>query len=201
MVNALSKDVRGRFAHEKSSSFFIACADDASGKIPIFCVIEDLYFTQRGIYLHQLRWHFLHEGQCWQKVKEASSFSRSLLFAVLILELAPWRLRKTVKKRGFGHLAWLAPEARGVSFLWPKPRPEVPKVSLHGHGPFSPGGESAVRITLSAIKADVGSVGGHLCPSREVIARVREFLKGEGGGLFHHASAQHCRALRGKDGS
>lgn len=41
-----------------------------------------------------------------------------------------------------------------------------------------------MKITLSAIKADVGSVGGHLCPSPEVTARVREFLEREGGGLL-----------------
>jgi fructose 1,6-bisphosphate aldolase/phosphatase len=46
------------------------------------------------------------------------------------------------------------------------------------------------EITLSAIKADVGSVGGHLTPSWEMLARVKEFLSREGGGILidHHVT-------------
>lgn len=37
-----------------------------------------------------------------------------------------------------------------------------------------------MKITLSAIKADVGSIGGHLCPSPTMVTKVREFLEREG---------------------
>jgi fructose 1,6-bisphosphate aldolase/phosphatase len=37
-----------------------------------------------------------------------------------------------------------------------------------------------MRITLSVIKADIGSIGGHLKPSQALIARVREFVEEEG---------------------
>ncbi|MEW5725597.1 MAG: fructose-1,6-bisphosphate aldolase/phosphatase [Thermodesulfobacteriota bacterium] len=34
-----------------------------------------------------------------------------------------------------------------------------------------------MRITLSAIKADIGSVGGHICPSQALLDRVKDFVK------------------------
>jgi fructose 1,6-bisphosphate aldolase/phosphatase len=37
-----------------------------------------------------------------------------------------------------------------------------------------------MRITLSVIKADIGSIGGHLKPSQALIARVKEFVEEEG---------------------
>lgn len=41
-----------------------------------------------------------------------------------------------------------------------------------------------MKTTISAIKADIGSVGGHICPSRMVLERVRAFIENEGRGLF-----------------
>jgi fructose 1,6-bisphosphate aldolase/phosphatase len=38
-----------------------------------------------------------------------------------------------------------------------------------------------VKITLSAIKADIGSVGGHTRPSEEVLKTVEEFVSQRGG--------------------
>jgi fructose 1,6-bisphosphate aldolase/phosphatase len=37
-----------------------------------------------------------------------------------------------------------------------------------------------MRVTLSVIKADIGSIGGHLKPSQALIARVKEFVEEEG---------------------
>lgn len=37
-----------------------------------------------------------------------------------------------------------------------------------------------MKITLSAIKADIGSIGGHLRPSQKVISAVRDFVEEEG---------------------
>ena len=41
-----------------------------------------------------------------------------------------------------------------------------------------------MRITLSIIKADIGSIGGHIKPSRQLIERVREFVDNKGKGLI-----------------
>ena len=35
-----------------------------------------------------------------------------------------------------------------------------------------------MKVTLSIIKADVGSIGGHTMPSEEMVAAVRERLSG-----------------------
>jgi len=40
-----------------------------------------------------------------------------------------------------------------------------------------------MKITLSIIKADVGSIGGHIKPSETMIRRVKEFIASEGKGL------------------
>jgi fructose 1,6-bisphosphate aldolase/phosphatase len=37
-----------------------------------------------------------------------------------------------------------------------------------------------MKITLSVIKADIGSIGGHVKPSEKVIETVREFIKDQG---------------------
>ncbi|RLA85803.1 MAG: fructose 1,6-bisphosphatase [Deltaproteobacteria bacterium] len=37
-----------------------------------------------------------------------------------------------------------------------------------------------MRVTLSVIKADIGSVGGHIKPSEKLLSRVREFVEEEG---------------------
>nr|AGF92835.1 fructose-1,6-bisphosphatase [uncultured organism] len=45
-----------------------------------------------------------------------------------------------------------------------------------------------MKITLSVIKADIGSVGGHITPSSEVLREVEDFISTEGSGLVidHH---------------
>ncbi|HEU5323802.1 MAG TPA: fructose-1,6-bisphosphate aldolase/phosphatase [Methylomirabilota bacterium] len=40
-----------------------------------------------------------------------------------------------------------------------------------------------MKITLSVIKADIGSIGGHLAPSDEVLSTVREWIRDHGGGV------------------
>ncbi len=42
-----------------------------------------------------------------------------------------------------------------------------------------------MRIALSIIKADIGSIGGHIKPSRQLIERVREFVDNKGKGLIN----------------
>ena len=39
-------------------------------------------------------------------------------------------------------------------------------------------------ITLSIIKADIGSIGGHIKPSRRLLERAREFVDNSGKGLI-----------------
>ncbi len=41
-----------------------------------------------------------------------------------------------------------------------------------------------MKITLSAIKADIGSIGGHIRPSLEVFNRVSEFCDNNSGGML-----------------
>lgn len=41
-----------------------------------------------------------------------------------------------------------------------------------------------MKVTLTAIKADIGSIGGHLVPSTDVIARVEEFIAERGKDLI-----------------
>ncbi|HIP52767.1 MAG TPA: fructose 1,6-bisphosphatase, partial [Chromatiales bacterium] len=41
-----------------------------------------------------------------------------------------------------------------------------------------------MNITLSVIKADIGSIGGHICPSRKLLASVRDQVRKGGEGLI-----------------
>lgn len=41
-----------------------------------------------------------------------------------------------------------------------------------------------MRITITAIKADIGSIGGHIRPSEALLNRVKEFVKNEGSGIL-----------------
>jgi fructose 1,6-bisphosphate aldolase/phosphatase len=41
-----------------------------------------------------------------------------------------------------------------------------------------------LKITLSIIKADVGSIGGHIRPSQRLLNRVQEYVSDESKGLF-----------------
>lgn len=42
-----------------------------------------------------------------------------------------------------------------------------------------------MRITLTVIKADIGSIGGHIKPGDRLKSRVREYLEDKGKKLFH----------------
>lgn len=48
-----------------------------------------------------------------------------------------------------------------------------------------------MKITLSAIKADIGSIGGHIKPSARVIDTVREFIAEYGKGLITDFYVSH----------
>jgi len=48
-----------------------------------------------------------------------------------------------------------------------------------------------LKVTLSILKADVGSVGGHICPSAELIESVRKTVKEEGQGLLIDSFVSH----------
>ncbi len=41
-----------------------------------------------------------------------------------------------------------------------------------------------MKITLSVIKADIGSIGGHICPSKKLLASVRDQVQKGGQGLI-----------------
>jgi len=41
-----------------------------------------------------------------------------------------------------------------------------------------------MKITITAIKADIGSIGGHIRPSNRLIERVKEYVSTEGGGML-----------------
>ncbi|HFC53563.1 MAG TPA: fructose 1,6-bisphosphatase [Gammaproteobacteria bacterium] len=41
-----------------------------------------------------------------------------------------------------------------------------------------------MKITLSVIKADIGSIGGHICPSRQLLDSVRDHIKENAGDLI-----------------
>lgn len=48
-----------------------------------------------------------------------------------------------------------------------------------------------MRTTLTVIKADIGSIGGHLRPSVAIIKRVQEYVDGEGKGLITDSFIGH----------
>lgn len=48
-----------------------------------------------------------------------------------------------------------------------------------------------MKITLSILKADVGSVGGHICPSAELMESVRKTVKEEGKGIIIDSFVSH----------
>jgi fructose 1,6-bisphosphate aldolase/phosphatase len=47
------------------------------------------------------------------------------------------------------------------------------------------------KTTISVIKADIGSIGGHIKPSKKLIERVAEFIEQEGRGLFIDSFISH----------
>jgi fructose 1,6-bisphosphate aldolase/phosphatase len=44
--------------------------------------------------------------------------------------------------------------------------------------------EAAMKITVSAIKADIGSVGGHIAPSLKLLETVKKHVQGKGKGFL-----------------
>jgi fructose 1,6-bisphosphate aldolase/phosphatase len=48
-----------------------------------------------------------------------------------------------------------------------------------------------MRTTLSILKADIGSIGGHICPSRELLERVGEFVERNGAGILRDHFISH----------
>ena len=48
-----------------------------------------------------------------------------------------------------------------------------------------------MKVTLSVLKADIGSVGGHTLPSRKVLAKVEEVVREEVGRLLLDAYVFH----------
>lgn len=48
-----------------------------------------------------------------------------------------------------------------------------------------------MKVTLSIIKADIGSIGGHICPSRELLHAVRSYISQHSTGLLidHYVSS------------
>jgi len=48
-----------------------------------------------------------------------------------------------------------------------------------------------MKTTLSVIKADIGSIGGHICPSQQLLASVREFVLQRGKALLIDSYVSH----------
>lgn len=48
-----------------------------------------------------------------------------------------------------------------------------------------------MKITLSVIKADIGSVGGHICPSEGLLESVRAYVRRHGEGLLIDTYVSH----------
>jgi fructose 1,6-bisphosphate aldolase/phosphatase len=54
-----------------------------------------------------------------------------------------------------------------------------------------------MKTTLSVIKADVGSIGGHVAPSRELVEAVEQHVREKGRHLFLDVYSSHT----GDDGA
>ncbi len=48
-----------------------------------------------------------------------------------------------------------------------------------------------MKTTLSILKADIGSIGGHICPSRDLMAKVEAFVDGNAQGLLNDYFISH----------
>lgn len=48
-----------------------------------------------------------------------------------------------------------------------------------------------MKVTISVIKADIGSVGGHICPSQALAARLREFIQQNSRGMLIDFDVSH----------
>ncbi len=54
-----------------------------------------------------------------------------------------------------------------------------------------------MRTTLSVIKADIGSIGGHLAPSQRLLETVREHIRDQGRDSLIESSVSHNAPDRG----
>jgi len=48
-----------------------------------------------------------------------------------------------------------------------------------------------MKVTICAIKADVGSIGGHIKPSEKLLKTIEDFVKEKGKGLLIDYSLSH----------
>ncbi len=48
-----------------------------------------------------------------------------------------------------------------------------------------------MKVTLSVIKADIGSIGGHICPSAALLKTVKDFISRNAGGLLYDSYVSH----------
>ncbi|MCK4714773.1 MAG: fructose 1,6-bisphosphatase, partial [Candidatus Aenigmarchaeota archaeon] len=48
-----------------------------------------------------------------------------------------------------------------------------------------------MKMTLSVIKADIGSIGGHIKPSQKLIQTVENYVKNKGKGLIIDSYVGH----------
>jgi len=51
--------------------------------------------------------------------------------------------------------------------------------------------EGRMKITLTVLKADIGSIGGHICPSRALVERVKEYVKSNSKGILIDFDVSH----------
>ncbi len=42
-----------------------------------------------------------------------------------------------------------------------------------------------MKTTLSILKADIGSIGGHLCPGQQLLDREKQFVENRYKGVVH----------------
>jgi fructose 1,6-bisphosphate aldolase/phosphatase len=56
--------------------------------------------------------------------------------------------------------------------------------TLSARAHLEPKGIKIMKVTLSVIKADIGSIGGHIAPSRALLDRVNSFIAQRGTGLL-----------------
>jgi len=48
-----------------------------------------------------------------------------------------------------------------------------------------------MKMTLSILKADIGSIGGHICPSQDLLKRVKEFVENNCRGIIQDYFISH----------
>ena len=48
-----------------------------------------------------------------------------------------------------------------------------------------------MKTTLSILKADIGSIGGHLCPGQQLLDRVKQFIENRYKGVVHDYFVSH----------